>query len=356
MRLHIFNPEHDLALAINRSSYVPPHVARRLRADLGFLPCLWASDGDIVLVDDVESALEQVRHIKKYAHDVIFISDENLACLGKDITDDISVEPWGWDKAIRARLKRACPRMTDRLPNDEQLDELRQLSSRQWAAEHLLPRLLSIDKRLVGFSRYVVSVDDINTPCVLKSPWSSSGRGVRHVDKLDSQTVAWIKNVIKQQGGIMMERKYNKVKDFGMEFHAVDGETTYCGLSLFDTSGTAYTGNLLASEKLKRKLISRYVDLNLLDKIRDEIIETVPLQEGFFGVDMMIVGTEDSDGYRIHPCVEMNVRMTMGHVALAMSPTVYEPRKMMRIALTDKFRLRIIPMMDDLLNTSLVSY
>ena len=67
MKLHIFNPEHDIALAANQPRFTAPHAGRQLRADLGFLPALWAADGDMVLVDDVETALESVRHIKRYA-------------------------------------------------------------------------------------------------------------------------------------------------------------------------------------------------------------------------------------------------------------------------------------------------
>ena len=56
MKLHIFNPEHDIALAYNSILFTPPHAGRELRSDLGFIPALWADDGDFVLVDDVEAA------------------------------------------------------------------------------------------------------------------------------------------------------------------------------------------------------------------------------------------------------------------------------------------------------------
>ena len=56
MKLHIFNPEHDIALASNLANFTAPHAGRQLRANLGFLPALWAADGDAVLVDDVASA------------------------------------------------------------------------------------------------------------------------------------------------------------------------------------------------------------------------------------------------------------------------------------------------------------
>ena len=55
--LHIFNPEHDIALASNLANFTAPHAGRELRADLGYLPVLWAEEGDMVLVDNVDYAM-----------------------------------------------------------------------------------------------------------------------------------------------------------------------------------------------------------------------------------------------------------------------------------------------------------
>ena len=63
MTLHIFNPEHDIALAANLSNFTAPHAGRQLRNDLGFLPALWAQEGDRVLVQHEESALKAYRRV-----------------------------------------------------------------------------------------------------------------------------------------------------------------------------------------------------------------------------------------------------------------------------------------------------
>ena len=62
MKLHIFNPEHDLALAANLKQFTAPHAGRQLRSDLAFIPALWAEEGDLVLVDDIDFAKNRVRH------------------------------------------------------------------------------------------------------------------------------------------------------------------------------------------------------------------------------------------------------------------------------------------------------
>ena len=111
-----------------------------------------------------------------------------------------------------------------------------------------------------------------------------------------------------------------------MEF-TVDrsGVIHYEGLSLFHTKNGAYTGNLLATEQAKQEVLGRYVSAELLDQVRDRIIRELDLGKytGPFGVDMMIVhSTQErmkNDRLLLHPCVEINLRRTMGHVALALT-------------------------------------
>lgn len=368
MRLHIFNPEHDIALAANQARFTAPHAGRQMRADLGFIPALWADDGDLVLVDDVEAAMEAVRHVQKYAHDVVFITLADLKVLASTFGDDFKIEPWGWDCTIKEQLVRVDEAFCRFTPTDVVLDEIRRLSSRQFAAISLLPRLCEIGgERVVGESRYCESMDEALAAMaaygnsVLKSPWSSSGRGVRYVQTAepDEHTQGWMRNIIKQQGGLMVEPLFVKVYDFGMEFGvAVDGNVEYRGLSLFNTRGGAYTGSICATEKDKREILARFVDINLIDSICQAIQQTLqPIMEnvynGVFGVDMMVVAKEGAEGFLLHPCVEMNLRRTMGHVALALSPTEFEAQRLMSIYYTDKYRVRVQSTTDNLLNTGL---
>ena len=157
----------------------------------------------------------------------------------------------------------------------------------------------------------------------------------------------WIRNVIKQQGSVMVEPYYNKVKDFGMEFECLaNGLVCYQGLSLFHTKNGAYIGNLLATEEAKRALMARYLPLELLDNIKQRIMDNVQLDDyqGPFGIDMMIVNSQLStvnSQLLLHPCVELNLRRTMGHVALSLTPTDDDIRKVMHIELTDHYKLHI---------------
>lgn len=366
MKLHIFNPEHDIVMAYGDGMFTSPHAARELRRDLGFIPAFMAEDGDFVLVDDIESALESLRHVRKYASDVIFVTPDDLRNMRFDGSDSLSIEPWGWDSALKRQLVASNPDLLPILPDDNTLEHIRNMSNRKFASEHLLPWLCEADSIFVGKSRYLTTMEDVNGELVrngrsvLKAPWSSSGRGVRYVEgRAESPLSGWCRNVISRQGGIMVEPYYDKVIDFGMEFCICgNGMAEYSGLSMFRTVNGAYAGSILATEHEKRKMMGRYVELGMIDRLADLIASrmsdlTGGFYKGPFGVDMMVVADKAGNGFRIHPCVELNLRCTMGHVALGISPNEHEAQKLMRISYNGKYRLRILSTNENLLNTSL---
>ena len=343
MTLHIFNPEHDIALAANLSNFTAPHAGRQLRNDLGFLPALWAREGDRILVQHEESALKAYRRV---CHRLVKLGiKDSLPALNPQFTaakqtvyrqETDSVQPWGWDRAIRRELERMG--FTEPLlPSPDEIDQIRLLSHRRTSAQ-LLPQIQM--EGTVGEAFECTTTEQVEElfqrydRLVLKAPWSSSGRGVRFCDaprlneKGEMINEKWVRNVIASQGSVMVEPYYNKVKDFGMEFEAAaDGTIRYLGLSLFHTVNGAYVGNILATESVKREMISHYIPACLLDSIKQKITKQLRLlgYVGPFGIDMMVT----KDG--LHPCVEINLRRTMGHVALSISPTDDDIRGVMRV-------------------------
>ena len=143
----------------------------------------------------------------------------------------------------------------------------------------------------------------------------------------------------------MAEPYYNKVVDFGMEFVSDGlGGVDYSGLSLFHTVNGAYVGNVVDTEERKEEQLVRYVSVQLIRQLRKRIAEVLGeafggCYQGRFGVDMMVV--RQGRRFLVHPCVELNLRMTMGHAALALADNGLSPRRIMRISCTDKYRLRI---------------
>ena len=327
MTLHIFNPDHDLALASGLENFTAPHAGRQLRHDLGWLPVLWAKPDDIVLVDNEEEAKRALKRISGK----LAVKPQATFAAADSIPHDLAeISPWGWNAALRHQLLRWGVN-ADLLPAKNAMVCMRELSHRRTSAQLL--KCLTAKERTVGTVLEITTWEDLhnyishNGKVVLKAPWSSSGRGVRFVEgQLTASMEGWVKNILNSQVSVMAEPYYNKVKDFGMEFEALpDGTIRYIGLSLFHTMNGAYTGNILATEERKQEMMSHYLQQPLLEEIRNAICkELSPVFKGKyagpFGIDMMIVAAED--GFMLHPCVEINLRRTMGHVALALTRLV----------------------------------
>ena len=334
MKLLVFNPEHDLALAANLSNFTAPHAGRQLRADLGFIPAIWAAADDCVLVENVEDAERRFLRLTRRPFGR-FIAKEQI-CKHKFTAVDV----WGWDMAIRSYLFRWGIDAAI-MPTATQIDDIRQLSHRRYAMQ-LLDCLQM--PGIIGSSCETNQIENIidrlhsGEHLVVKAPWSSSGRGVRFMeDDVNIYDNGWLRNVIVKQGSVMVEPYYNKVKDFGMEFVSDgNGSVSYIGLSLFQTSNGAYTGNILASEEEKENLISRYIPIDLLKTVQQKICAKMgswlkDQYTGVFGIDMMVVRRDDGDGFLLHPCVEINLRRTMGHVAISLTELTSGLPKLMKI-------------------------
>lgn len=336
-----------MALAYDTTHFTLPHAIQEFKTNLGFLPALWADDGDFVLVDDVMFALKAASQLRAKCADVLFVTADDLKNF---VIPD--VEPWGWDKALCSSLAKASVN-TEALPTADYLETLRSLSSRRRTDEVLGRLRAGLEDATCGESRWCTSPGDVldelrrHGKIVVKAPWSSSGRGVRYIDGGIREPVAkWITNIAARQGGVTVEPYYKKVCDFAMEFYAHgDGRVDYRGLSLFVTSGSSYAGNVVATETEKERAISRYISQELLDETRRRISECLGeggyrAYRGPLGIDMMAVTNGGGDGFLLNPCVEINLRRTMGHVAGALKPTEADPARLMRIVHDVNYKLK----------------
>ena len=380
MTLHIFNPEHDLALASNLKNFTSPHAGRQLRHDLAWIPALWAEKGDKVLVDDIEQAIngyhKLLRDINRLNARCISFkrvepfsqtpTDKSLLFVQKSSNlDKISaISPWGWNQALHFQLEKTSVN-TNLLPTEKEIEDIRNLSHRRTSSRLLNSTIKTIDnQQIIGESVELFSEVEISDylrnhkQVVIKAPWSSSGRGVRFINgEINDSTRGWLNNILHSQGSVMTEPYYQKVKDFAMEFKANnDGTVDYCGLSLFSTTNGAYTGNLLATESQKEEIMNRYLSSELLTTIHQTICNEMTKiiagkYSGPFGVDMMIINNHSGDSFQkqfyVNPCVEINLRRTMGHVALALTKLVNtlndsDFSKTMRVTFEDnKYKLKI---------------
>ena len=314
--IYYFNPENDMALANFTPYYKAPAEIVRMADELAALPAWYAPEVSVVKVKreaDIpcwerlckgEMPFPQVVWTTRWLSSVYV--------------------PWGWSPALVHTLLQAGVG-SGFLPSGGALGEWRRLSGRVCASEVL--RSFADEKGVCGESRVCRTLEEVRKAwdgwgrCVLKAPWSGSGRGLVFLPcgVWPASAEGWAARILRTQGALMAEPIYDKVCDFAMEFCAGgEGKVSFAGYSLFETDAFGnYKGNLLASDaEIERRLVG-YVPLETLHDVRRHLLRKLPEwlgghYTGYLGVDMMICREE---GYRVHPCVEINLRMNMGVLA-----------------------------------------
>ena len=185
-----------------------------------------------------------------------------------------------------------------------------------------------------------------NAPFVLKTPYSSSGRGLLWLPerKLTAKDRTWIEGALNKQGCVSIECALDKYQDFAMEFYSDgNGNVRYEGLYVFGAGKRgAYSGNVLGEQTyLESFFIKNFGDkFQQLKEAAGEAIRQIygNIYTGYLGVDMLVYRRKTNGEFAIHPCIEVNMRYTMGMVALRISQKYLAPnaRGDMRITYTSK--------------------
>lgn len=321
-RIYLFNPWNDLALANFSDNYTPPASSVRMAEELALLP-IWYAEADnteLLVVAEGErnrSFLESVSQLLPLNASIIPFSNIGLYL-------NYALVPWGWSPSLRKRLLSAGVGAQS-LPSSHDLLRLRDYSGRRHAVE-LLAELKAEEPHFYGESHFYTTVEElfqylssVSGDKVLKMPLSGSGKGlIRILGGITDKQRDWCRRVSVEQGGVVAEPLLTRVQDFAMEFYLHEGEVRFVGYSLFGTTASgAYTGNeLISNSRIEEKLM-RYIPGSLLRKLQEMLKVKLPSRfphyTGYAGVDMMVCDTPQ--GCRLHPCVEINMRMNMGVVA-----------------------------------------
>jgi hypothetical protein len=313
-QLHFFYPENDLALALNDVNYTAPRAAVDLRVSGEPLPMWFAAPGDKFYTQGVNAKW----------YDAIAEHFNIAADVHTGDVADLRPAPWGWSLPVRKYMLQLgfdeC-----QLPSTEQIERMRGLSHRRTSALIVCTLREAFGTTIGDAAVEVDNTDDVlayvhqRGRAMLKLPWSSSGRGVVDTFNLaDDEIVRRAQGTIRRQGAIMIEPYYDSPQNFAYLFEVHGGVVTFAGYSLFDVdTHCAYSGSTVANDEILERMIAAHVDINVLRGVRDALPDVLggiigTDYDGAFGVDMMI-----ADGKLA--VAEMNLRMTMGHVAHALA-------------------------------------
>ena len=283
-QIYIFNPEHDLCIANGDENFVPP------RSAMGF-------------AKENTDLSKHLRRPNKQRRPII---------------------PWGWNHSLKKRLinEGVDPAI---LPSEEELQFIRTHSRREFALD-VHSRLCCEDSQVIGPDYRIIatSLSEIksflsaNDSAVLKSPLSGSGKGIRFVrERLSESDEGWCRRTLDKQGSVIVERRFEIIKECAMLFECHHDGIDFIGYSQFESKNGAYSRNILASNEDIEDMIAGYIPRDTLIAIREDLTAILAdtlagHYEGFLGVDQMICQT---DSPVFIPVSEINLRMTMGLIA-----------------------------------------
>ena len=336
--LYYFTPENDIALALNSPFFTPPAAAVQLRESGAALMAWLGNKNDYFIGSkDDERWIERVSQVLETQFPSLF---------HKSLSID-SCCPWGWSLYTRRQLIRAGV-VPSLLPDENTIERIRQLGHRRISVKMYeflsscgLP--YSLHESPVEYSDATGIETLLNTGenLYIKSPWSSSGRGVIDTKNVSvNQVIRMVNGMISHQGSVLVEKSLNKVQDFAMLYDMIEGKASFVGYSQFFNNGLSnYSGNTLCCDSKIAANLSALVPEEWI--AATQIAVTNALEHvlgtdysGAVGVDMLIY--QDERGYNIAPCIEVNLRLTMGRVAHGLYENFIFPDS------TGEFRLEIL--------------
>lgn len=302
--------------------YTPPRSVVLLRDRNALFPATYAAPGDAILVT---SRSEDIAVESLPYHDLCVSKGIRIIRLpqkgaGMD-TGGLEAAPWGWNRVIRHLL---LDRFSDLrgVPSEEDVEEIRRLSHRRLTTPFHREMQCPLTQGIPA-PRELSSVDEVmeifhrERDLFIKAPWSSSGRGIIRTNDLEDRHVRpWVRGIIASQGSVMVEKALQRNLDCATEWmvRREDDEKVveFIGYSVFETSRRGkYKSNVGASQPELLRIIRDTApgfDEDFIELQRKTIARLIaPGYCGPLGVDMLVT----TEGH-VNPCVEINLRMTMG--------------------------------------------
>ncbi len=274
------------------------------------LPLWWCDEGDEVLVE-TDEAVEVADSLKST------FGISGTAVRKSEASNHAA--PWGWSP-LSARLMREGGAAG--VPTPDEIERLRMLSHRRTSIP--LARAMGAEESIVArecFSEAEAeaAIAAAGGDAIIKQPWSSSGRGVMGTRSMRADALRCaIAGTIRRQGSIMVERRLEREADFAALFVSDGRRVRFEGASVFATlpSG-AYAGNIVDSgDRLMERIP---VDISAAIKGAEEYLTeaVAPHYRGYMGIDMLAY--RKGGRLMLDPCVELNLRMTMGVAAMLLA-------------------------------------
>ncbi|MRT94375.1 hypothetical protein [Ancylomarina sp. 16SWW S1-10-2] len=345
--IYIFNATNEIAIANGTVSFMPNKILTRFEQDLDILPICYAEPEDVILVHQIpdEKFIKSLQDVgMNIPHFKLFpqaLTDPRFLKIEK-----AELRPWGWSPRIHHQLapfKSQCSQKFSEQPNAYWKTEHKELYSRKLALkclEHIVDN--SSSDRYISKDIFPIlcttqsEVEELQQKwqqIVIKSPWSSSGRGLQVLRKayMNKSIRQVLGGALKSQGYVMVEALLDKKLDFSVQFYSNGkGQLEYLGFGFFKTDSKGqYQANYVGytPELLNQSLNKKEQEL-LIDDVKNALKAHNIANEycGYLGVDCMLIQNEKLQ-IKIQPCLEINLRYNMGTIAIKLASYIHPKSK-----------------------------
>lgn len=343
--LHYFNPGHETAVLFGSPYYTPSANVQRMTNELALLPLWYAAPDDFIWIEEEVQAATGIpaflANLPEGLPPFPTVTGGKAGTVNGKGYPELTAAPWGLSPHSVHLFQQLKRKGAFSLTVPDWKPDFFRLTGRQTAAA-CLEKIREAEPELAfpvppAFCRSMEDVDlylrSEQPPFVLKTPYSSSGRGLLWLPdrKVTMQDRKWIDGAIRKQGCVSIERALDRVLDFAAEFYSDGaGQVDYQGLSVFGTEQKGnYSGNRLGTPESLKRLLTAWTGEEQLDRTLEIVrlaIEKIygSLYRGYLGVDMLLY-RRPGGSTGIHPCIEINMRYTMGMVALRLSENLLAP-------------------------------
>ena len=316
--LFVCNIGHEVTLeAGDPLHYTPPRLIRQMRSALWSLP-LWATPLWL------EDATWWVHPFGKSLSP--YLTDRELSHIAKDGVGDAEITLWGHERGLAHSLAKLYG-----ISAGEACSELPQALMPCWTRAASVRFFKSYSS--VPWRSRVAMISEIGAlaeflthgPCLVKLPFSSSGRGLWRIKQLDNQLEETLRKLLQRHRTLLVEPLLDKQQDYGAEYYInKECEVQFVGLCAFETDDQGrYLESLCQDpEETLRQLTDSLTDPDELQQALAQhraylSREVAPYYQGPVGIDLLTYRPDTlSPSLALHPWVEINLRYTMGHYAL----------------------------------------
>ncbi len=309
-KIFVYNPTCELAFANASGTYTPPANLAKFEADMASLMLFLADPDDYVLADEPDDELKRML-INAGVKLPKFCTAEEAKSL---IDKGFEVAPWNDGPDVWSRVGHAernvVPRQElrlqrSRLTSVEIEQMLAEMDLPEWMKPTFVPQIIRTEAELDALQN--------SLPIVLKSLWSSSGRGVVMVrdEKQWEAAKQFAQNRLRKDGAIIAEPLLYRVQDLSMMF---DKNQNYIGHNHFEaTDDGRFWREKIGLDCSYFRLPENW------EAQADEVLTEVTKRwckksgyNGYVSFDLMIYSVDTELFVRL--CTEVNLRLCMGNV------------------------------------------